>query len=299
MTSKQIKLILITITIFLLLLLFYKWQIKTSSYYLNQGNDIYSDENFNEALRNYKYAAAIDGNRNIIYEAKIKRAEIFYYHWQLDKAEKELLEAIKEKQNDSKAYELLGDVYLGKREFDQAINYYEKALELNNEKRVQKKLAESFIAKQDLNSAYDLFLNLQSENDNCDNDILYYLGLLDFNKNISDNDYLKKLEDDENYKNKIREIKNVLEIYSNEKNSDYNNAVLADLYNKINEPYLAINKIASTIKNNPSYRDAWIVSGKSNFIIGDYKRSLKDFNKALILDNNNLDSIIKASNIIY
>jgi len=283
MTSQKRKFILATLIIFLSLFLFYKWQITTSNYYLNKGNNIYDTENFNKALKNYKYAAAINGNRNIIYEAKIKRAEIFYNHWQLDKAEKELLEAITEKRDDYKAYELLGDVYLAKREFNKSSDSYNQAIELNSNNNLNLKLAKCFIANQESDLAFKVLSDLE----NNDSEILYYLGLLNLDKDVSYNDYFINLKDDENYKERIREIKKVLEIYDDKKNSNYNDAIIADLYNKIGEPYLAINKTSEVTKNNSGYRDAWIISGKSNFIIGDYKKSLSDFNKALNLDNNN------------
>ena len=283
MIPKKIKFILITLMIFLLLFLFYKWQIKTSNHYLNKGDDIYNAENFDEALKNYKYATAINGSSNIIYEAKIKRAEIFYDHWQLNKAERELLEALDKKRNDYRAYELLGDVYLAKREFDKSIANYNQALELNDKKEINIKLAKCLIASQEFNLASDTLLSLQNHNE----EILYYLGLISLCKNISYNNYLKNIENSKNYKGKITEIKKVIEIYDDKKNSDYNNLIIADLYNRIGEPYFAIKKISKIIKNNPSYRDAWIISGKSNFIIGDYKKSLSDFNKALDLDSNN------------
>lgn len=286
---KQIKLILLTLTIFLSLFLFYKWQLATSDYYLNKGNDILDTENFSEALKNYKYAATINGNKNIIYEAKIKRAEIFYDHQQLDKAEKELFEALNEKRNDYRAYELLGDVCLAKREFDKSKDNYNQAIELNNSDKLNLKLAKCFVANQELNLASETLLSLQKENlkNNSNKEISYYLGILSLSQNIIYNDYFENLEDNENYRNKIIEIKKAIEIYSAEKNSDYNAVIIADLYNKIGEPYFAINKINEIIKNNPNYRDAWIVSGKSNFIIGDYEKSLSDFKKALDLDSNN------------
>jgi len=287
MTSKQQKLILIISAIFLFLFLFYKWQIATSNYYLNQGNKIYNTKNFNEALKNYKYAATINGNRNIVYKAKIRRAEIFYDHWQLNEAEKELFEALNEKRNGYQAYELLGDVYLAKKEFDKSRANYNQAIELNNSNKLNLKLAKCFIANQELDLAFNILLDLQEENLENNKEILYYLGLLNLGKDVFYNNYFKNLENDKNYGNKITEIKKVLEIYNDKKNSAYNDVIIADLYNKIGEPYFAINKISEIIKNNPNYRDAWTISGKSNFIIGDYEKSLSDFKKALNLDSNN------------
>jgi len=187
----------------------------------------------------------------------------------------------------------LGDVYMAKREFDKSTANYHRALELNNEKEINIKLAKCLIANQKFDLASDIFLNLQKENStnnsrqNYNEEILYYLGLINLRENISYNNYLKNIENSKNYKEKITAIKKVIEIYDDKKNDDYNNLVIAKLYNRIGEPYFAISKISNVIKNNPNYRDVWIISGKSNFIIGDYKKSLSDFNKALDLDSNN------------
>jgi len=292
MISQQIKFILLTLIIFLSLFLFYKWQIATTNYYLEKGDNNYNAENFNKALKNYKYAEVINGDKNIIYEAKIKKAKIFYNHWQLDKAEKELHEILVKNQNNYSAYELLGDVYLAKREFNKSKDNYKQAIELNNNSKLNLKLAKCFIANQESDLALKTLLDLQKENlENNNPEILYHLGLLNLDKNVFYNDYFKNLEDDKNYKNKITKIKKVLEIYDDKKNSDYNAVLIADLYNRIGEPYFAINKINKIIKNNPDYRDAWIISGKSNFIIGDHKKSLADFQKALNLDSDNPEII--------
>lgn len=291
--KQRKKSILITLAIFLSLFLFYKWQLATSDYYLNKGNEAYDAKNFNEALKNYKYAATIDGDRDAAYEAKIKRAEIFYRHWQLDEAEKNLNEAAAEKSNNYRVYELLGDVYSAKKQFGQSADNYNRALELNNSRQINLKLAKCFIAGQKTDLAIKTLLNSQTENlknDDAQNDdaaIPYYLGLLGLYKNASFNDNFKSIENNDGYKEKILKIKEVLEIYDEQKNSDYNNVIIADLYNKIDEPYFSLNKTGEVTKNNPNYRDAWIVSGKSNFIIGSYKKSLEDFNKALALDGNN------------
>lgn len=285
MILRKRKYILATSVIFLFLFIFYKWQIATSNYYLEQGTATYNSENFDEALKNYKYAETIKGNKDIIYEAKIKRAQIFYNHWQLGQAEKELFEALHKKQTDYRAFELLGDIYFAKRELEKARDNYEQSLKLDNQinNNLNLKLAKCFVANQELDLALKTLLDLENKN----SEVLYYLGLLDLDKNVSYNNYLKNLADDENYKNKIIKIKKVLEIYDAEKNSDYNAVLIADLYNKIGEPDFAISKVNKTIKNNPAYRDAWLVSGKSNFIIGDYQKSLADFKKALLLDSNN------------
>ncbi len=287
--SKKRKTMIITaFVMFFLLFLFYKWQLVTSNGYLFLGDESYESKDYNESLKNYKYSAAVGGNGNIIYLAKLKRSEIFYSHNQLDKAEKELKEAIKEIKNDFRAYEAMGNVYFAKRNISDSISYYERALELEDKEEINIKLAKSFIANKEVDKANDIFLKLHSKN-NYSSEIPYYLGLLSFYEDESYNDYFQEIEkgNDADYKEKINKIKGHLDNYGNIRNEVYGNVLIADLYNTINEPYLAIGKSELAIEENPEYRDAFLALGKSNFIIGDYKKSYESLNKAFELDSHN------------
>jgi tetratricopeptide (TPR) repeat protein len=274
--------------VFLLLFSFYKWQLITSSGYLFLGDESYESKDYNESLKNYKYAAVVGGDRNTIYLAKLKRSEIFYSHDRLDEAERELKEAIREIKNDFRAYEAMGDVYYAKRNISGSISYYKKAIELKNKEEINIKLAKSFMAEGNVDKANDIFLKLYSEDDH-NSEIPYYLGLLSFYKDESYNNYFQEVEkgNDANYKEKINKIKEHLDNYDNIKNEIYGNVLIADLYNTMNEPYLAIGKSELAINESPDYRDAFLVLGKSNFIIGDYKKSYESFSKALELDSHN------------
>ncbi len=284
---KNKKIIIVFLFVALFLLFFGKWRILTSGNYLAAGNKNYISENYNAALKNYKFAEAIDGSDGVIYLARLKRAEIFYQHMMLDEAEKELIKALEENKVDYRAYNLLGDLYFAAKKFDDAAIYYNKTVSLKNENSINLKLAKTFMAKGDLISARDIFWNMYSGNN--DEESAYYLGLIDFDKNLSYNDYLKKIETEnyEKYGERIKTIKDFVSGYNKERDEDYNTVSVANLYNKINEPYLALVKADFAVSNNPNYRDAWIELGKSSFIIGDYKKSMEYFDKALKLDLNN------------
>ena len=274
--------------VFLSLFLFYQWQLITSSGYLFLGDKNYENKNYNRSLKNYKYVSAIGGNRDTIYSAKLKSSEIFYSHGLLDEAERELKEAIREVKNDFRAYEAMGDVCYAKRNIFDSIDYYKKALKLKDEERINIKLAKSFIANKDIDKANDIFLKLYLKNEHND-EVLYCLGLLSFYRNESFNNYFQEVEesDNTNYKTKVDKIKEYLDNHSSVENEVYSNVLVANLYNMINEPYLAIGKSKLVVEGNPDYRDVFIVLGKSNFIIGDYKRSYENFNKAFELDSHN------------
>lgn len=284
---KSKKILAALLLIMLFLLLFGNWRILTSYDYLISGNKNYVAKNHNDALKNYKYAEVIGGNDNTTYLARLKRTEIFYQYMMLDEAEKELVKALEENKTDYRTYNLLGDLYFAAKKFDEAAIYYNKTIALKNESGINLKLAKTFVAKGDLISARDIFWNMYNSNNN--EESAYYLGLIDFDKNLSYNDYLEKIEMEnyEKYGERIKIIKDFVSSYNKERNENYNTVSVADLYNKINEPYLALVKAGFAAGNNPNYRDAWIELGKSSFIVGDYKKSIEYFNRALKLDFNN------------
>lgn len=291
--KRKEKLIIAAFAIFLFLVLQYKWQLAVSKNYLELGNGNYEAKNYIEALKNYKYASIIDGGREVVYLARLRRAEIFYKSGRLDDAEEESREALREKANDYKVYGVLADILYERKDFDNAINYYKKALSLIGERDdgyLNVRMAKSLMAKGNFSDARAVFTDFYSKNGE-NEEVSYYLGLLEFNENISDNIYLEKLTESDNGKYNIpaRKVRNFISHYDKYENGDYNNVLIADLYNKIGEPYLAIGRIGSVLKNNQNYRDAWMVSGKSNFIVEDYKKSLDDFSKALELDGHNYE----------
>lgn len=288
--NKERKTMIAAFVLFLSLVLFYKWQVATSNGYLFLGNESYESKDYDESLKNYKYAAVVDGDRNAAYSARLKRAEIFYLYDKLDEAEKEAKEAIGEIENDFRAYEILGDIYCAKSDAASAIGYYQKAVELKNDnsKAIEIKLAKSFMAKGEISAANDIFSKLHSKNKN-GNEVLYYLGIIRFYENGLYNDYLASAvkNGDADYKKKIEEIKKFLDDYGKIDNEPYADVLAADLFNKINEPHLAIAKGRKAAEEKINYRDYFLVLGKSYFLIEDYENSYENFAKALELDSHN------------
>lgn len=274
--------------IFLLLAVFHKWQINAANKYLSAGDGEYIEKNYSSALKDFSYAASLDGEKNIIYQARAKRGEIFYKYGQFDKAREELFGALKEKKDDYRAYDILGDVYFGENRFKEAIGYYDQAIGLCQEKgietRIRLKKAKGLMSQGEMDAASGILSSMYIGSNAENEEMIFYLGLIDFNSNYSLNDNLKKLESRDDFSWRIEQIKNFIEEYDGEKSKDYNNIKIASLYNLINEPWLAINRTKEVAKKNDLYRDAWIVLGKSQFIAGEYADSLGSFHKASELD---------------
>ena len=270
------------------MVIFHKWQVFTSGNYLKLGDDNSLVGNYIDSLNNYKYAVVIDGNRDVVYQARIKRAEIFFRFNQLESAQNEINSALRENRYDHRAYEIMGDIYYKKRDVSNAIKYYHEAIDLNNKESLNIKLAKSLIVNNQNNKASELLLNLFSQNSG-NIEIMYLLGLLDLYDNNDFNGYFKKIETSKSdlYKDKISIIKDSLKNKASIKNKKYNDILVAGLFNKINEPYFAINKTREIIKIDQNYRDTWVELGKSYFIVQDYDNALDNFNRALKLDSNN------------
>ncbi|MCK5490812.1 MAG: hypothetical protein KAI67_03140 [Candidatus Pacebacteria bacterium] len=287
-SKERRKIILIIFFVFIFLIFIYKWQVSTSNSYLFLGNINNSKEDYDEALRNYKYTMVIKGSKDAVYEARIQRAKIFYDHGELENARQELLMAIDEKKSDSIVYEIMGDIYYTERNINNAIIYYNKSEQINSSKDVKIKLGKSFIAINKNEKAFDMFFHLSLDSD--DSEILYYLGLLDFYNNFEYNSFFQQVEKKgSDYEFELKMIKEFLENYRDIKDERYKNILVADLYNKINQPYLAIGKINEIGGNDLSYRDAWLIMGKSNFILGNYEASFDNFQKASDIDSHNLE----------
>lgn len=272
--------------LFVLLLVFNKWQTATSYDYLEKGDRHYEDKDYTRALERYKYALEIDGSNDIIYQAKLRRAKIFLQNRLFDKARKELAEAIEKNKNGYEAYEIIGDIDYLQENYNQAAVNYQKAGEPRKTKEIDLKLAKALIGEGNANEAAQTLNKLYSENKN-DADVLFYLGLLEFNRDIKENIYFKNLKEmnNANYNGKLELIQDFLNFYDANKNPDYNSILIADLYNRLQEAPLALWKLKNVLEKNPAYRDGWILYGKSNFLIEDYSEALAGFNKALELDS--------------
>lgn len=285
--------LLLGVFIFLFFAMFQRWISESADNYINKGNSKLASKDYNGALRDYYYAEKIDDSRRTSYLAKVRRGEIFLKFGEYDEAEKELTDAVKEEKRRYEAHELLGDLYEKKRDFNKALNFYNNAIQYNDRSETMLEIgikrAKIFMYKGEIELAGYVLKNLYSEVfESKDNrELLFYIGILEFDKNISSNTYLDELRPYDDYRWKIEKMDNFVEEYYSGHSSSFNNIAVASFYNSIQEPYLAIIRAQKAVNADDTYRDAWIMLGKSHFIIEDYSASLNDLAKALKLDGHN------------
>jgi len=294
--KMRIKLLGILLFIFCLSAIFLRWESDYADNYIDKADHKSANGDYNGALRDYYYAENLNKQKDILYHAKIRRGEIFMKFGKYSEADQELMEALKVEKTRYDAYEILGDLYYKKQDFDRAINFYNDAIQYSDGTEtlldVGVKRAKTFISKGEMKLAKHIMEELYSEmhGKNSSKELLFYLGILEFDESLSSNEYLDELGSSDEYKWKVEEIKSFIEKYDDKHSDGYSDIILASLYNSIQEPYLAINKAKEAIGLNSSYRDAWIVLGQAHFIQKDYISSLDDLTNALRLDGHNKET---------
>ncbi|MFA6096232.1 MAG: tetratricopeptide repeat protein [Candidatus Paceibacterota bacterium] len=287
------RLFLAALLVFLLLAVFQRWTEGFANGYINEGNSKLAGSDYNGALRDYYYADKLDDGREISYLSKIRRGEIFFKFGKLDEAEKEFTQAIIEEKRRYEAYGLLGSLYYKKKDLDRAISFYNNAIQYNDGPKTKLDLgikrSKVFMAKGEMDIAGNILRSLYSEipEGKGNEELLYNVGLLEFDRNISPNSYLDEIRSSDEYGWKVREIDNFIGKYNSKYNNGFSDIMAASLYNSLQEPYLAINRAQKAVTSDESYRDAWIMLGKSHFMTEDYASSLDDLARALKLDGHN------------
>lgn len=295
-SKLKIGRLMVLLFILFVLVLAEKWEAGRAQYYIDRGNSNFENGNYNEALRNFYFADKLDGDKSTSYLAKVKRGEIFLKFAKYDEAEKELQSALEKDINGYEANAALGDLNFEKKEFDSALGFYNDAFQYSKDNKARENLAlkraKVFIAKGDTELAREILLDFSAKNleGGSGKDMVYYLGLLTFDKENAANDYLESLKLDDSYKSKIDRIFDFVSELDAKAGSEYSSTLKANLYNSINEPYFAIKNGEKALLANGNYRDAWIVMGKSNFLIENYSAALDNFSKALELDGHNPDT---------
>lgn len=102
---------------------------KNISVFVNQANQLFLEGKTDEALEKYRYALSLKPDDLIIKEnlslALISKGEF-------GEAEMLIKEILTKNSGHSSAYNLLGNIYFYKRDFQRAKEYYEKAVELDS-----------------------------------------------------------------------------------------------------------------------------------------------------------------------
>ncbi|MBR4151809.1 MAG: tetratricopeptide repeat protein [Selenomonadaceae bacterium] len=229
-------------------------------------------------------------------------------------------EAVKLNPDNAGAYYGRGTACNGLKQYEQAIKYFDKAIELklnpnlsyayNNRGNAYSDLGQNERAIQDYNKAIELNPNYAEAYNN--RGVAYMDGLKQYERAIQD--YNKAIELNPNYadayynrgnaykalgqyERAIQDYNKTIELNPNFDKA-YNNRGIA--YNETRRNELAIQDYNKAIELNPNYANAYNNRGWAYYCMKKYEQALKDFEKALELNpnhtkaKNNREACLKA-----
>lgn len=234
--------------------------------YIAKGNENLKNQSYENAFLNYEKASALLPNDEKI---KIQLGDIYSLKNNLPGAEKEYRKAYKINKNSPEALSLLLETLLKEKKIDDSFKVA-NSISSKNLKNPEIKLlkARIFASTGKIDDALNI-INNESGNDIKFYESIFLIGKKDFKKA---EELLKNLEEN-SIKDKLLTIKKAFEKIKNSDNETYKNVILAQALNEIDEPCLAEMLLKEILEKNPTYRDALIFLGYSNYLKKDYKKA--------------------------
>ncbi len=274
--KKQKVILLIVLLVILIGLGLIKtnvWRIKMVGEYKRIGEKAQNENNLSLAVLNYKKALTLSPLNK---EIAIKLGDIYVLAGESEKAINYY-----EKVRDS--YGILnkiGDLYYRMEEFEQANKNYQKSTNLKSNSYAYARIGECSLKTGDIDKAKDNF-EKALEVEPLFYKARFYLSLVLAFKNPEEAERESKVLD------KNDQLENDLKkAISNINSGDilYGKTILANLFNNLEFPKSAILVIEPEIKENTSYRDAFLVLANIYFQLKDYDKAITNANKAVEID---------------
>lgn len=246
------------------------------------------------ALSDFFVAAALEEGRGEG-DAAVRRSRIFYSIGNFRAAEKELSDAISAGKKSAELYAWLGRVKSAEKEYAEAERCYFLAWQGGESADIALFRARNLIrsgkfaeAERALEEAVRRFP---------DEELRCLLGLVRANAGkFSPADFT-----DIRAGERADGIALAEKFFSSAPSADFDAdrslVARADLFRRIGETDLALADLDVVLARNGRYRDAYLVSGKTFFALGDRAEAKDAFEKALLLDGDNAEAIFYLSKI--
>lgn len=234
--------------------------------FYNRASAKFSKGDLVGSIQDFNYAITLNPTAKYY----LARGIAEYQYTENEGAMLDLNEAIKKDSGEYRtdAYYYLACVYFGQEKYDEAIEYYTKAIEKND------KYA---FAYHDRGSAYRMTKK-------------YQLSLSDYRKAIQLNPNMAiAFNNMGSVKKILKDYQGALIDYSSAINLDSNDAVAYNnrgtVYKELNQTDKAMFDFSKAISINPSYALSYSNRANLKFQNKDYENALKDYNRALELDS--------------
>lgn len=248
------------------------WRIQTSESYFKKGEEELRENNYEKAFLDFQKAETL---KPFSQDIQLEIGDLYYSLGFFDSAKKYYLNT-----NSFKGYAKLSRCYFEEKDYDQAINYAKKSLEIEKNQEAFHSLGLSFMAQEKFNEARSIFKETISF-DNNDNRSHYYLSLIlaleDLGSAEKEISLIKNDSDIEDFLKILTEVKN-------HSNPYFQKVSLANFY--IEKKFYSLSKhlLNQVIQEKNNYRDAYFLLGRTYFLDEDYQKAKEIFKKVIEID---------------
>jgi len=225
---------------------------------------------------------------NTTYDAAIRDGDQYFAQGDYQDAIDEYIHAAQLDTTKIEPYQKLGDAYLLFGDYDKAFEKIQYVINKDpTNEGVKISLAKVYIRKSDFNNALDVLLSLNPDNQ----EVRYYIGILrayqgDMEKALNNLMTAAQLNPESGIGKKAQNtLANIQEfnLFMDGKNIHLR-TLLARSFIQNGEYQLAIAMLKDILKDNKTYRDAWVLLGFSYYLIGKNEMALETLNNAYDLD---------------
>jgi tetratricopeptide (TPR) repeat protein len=219
--------------------------------HIEKGSTLFDNHFYPLAITEFEMATELEPTLS---EPFYKLGNAYYSNYEYEKARLVLETANTNNPANLNATVLLGKTYLALEQFETAKEHFDTAPAESTEVLYYRALLNSFIG----------------DYDNAE---------IDFNKVINAGDFPELAQNAQTFISSIDESK-----LAEDGNPNYLKTLTARSYSESGESNLAINLLYDILREEPSYRDAWIILGYTYLSLESYRDSQDALQKALELD---------------
>lgn len=272
---------------------FYVWRNSIFDSRLKSAENAYGRGENDGAMSEFLFADALDENGDD--EMRVRMAKVLLENGDLEASRSELVKLTGAHGKNAEAYALMGKIEAVEGNYARADGYYAKACTLDSGQEIFIERCKNLVRSGNFPDALKL---LDNEGSRYDQKIInYYRELIKFSETgdcteISGLEVFVRGVD-------IRLAEESCRSLQKKKGADLRYVAVqkADFFNKIQEPDFAFAALRKTIAEDPHYRDALMILGKTYLIGNEYGKAAETMEKCITLDSNNREAFFWLTGI--
>ena len=272
--SKKFWLVLILIILIVIISIFIATKLfagTVAQTYLDRGYEYLGQHEYSKAMQQFETAGLlknIDGRT--VAESFVAQGDIYMLKGDFDQAEKNYLEAIDQDKKYAEAYIRLGDVYFDQGKYTSALDSFRESMERGGGEQAQIGMLKSLMNLDQFEDAANYITGTG-----------YYVTLYEAVNNLESFkvDYQNSLSETQS-----EAAKSLIAKESGFDNEVFHDTALGKFFIGVSENNLAYIFLQKAVQADDSYRDALVLKGLAEVNMGDFDQALQTLSVARDLD---------------